>query len=131
MPSRNQLIATLPAETRKLFRAADKAIHECLFVSNDWLPEEMHDKVRGGRTLARLNKIADKRDGLTEHQKLKAIKAENIKRLAAQVQGTDIDKPLDYSMNETNDTQLSKNMIAMVNGMVSSGMIEADDLNEE
>ena len=47
----------------------EKAIMETLVVPNSWLPEEMHDHKRGGRTLSRLNQICDKRDGLTEHAK--------------------------------------------------------------
>ena len=75
----------------------DVAISECLIVPNEWLPEEYHDDVRGGRTIARLEQECDVREGLSEHVKLKALKARNIERLRKQVTGHDIDCELDYS----------------------------------
>ena len=115
----------------KLFKQLEQAIKECIVVPNAWLPEEHHDNVRGGRTLARLEKVCDARDGLTDHVKLKALKARNIERLRKQVTGHDIDCELDYSQNETDELQLHKNEMAMVTGMVNSGIIDADDLEEE
>ena len=63
-------------ETTKLFAQFDAAIADCIMVPNEWLPEEMHDNTRGGRTLARLEQMCDERDGMTAHKKLKATKAE-------------------------------------------------------
>ena len=76
----------------------DVAISECLVIPNEWLPEEYHDDVRGGRK---------------------------------QVTGHDIDCELDYSENETDELQQHKNEMAFVGGMISSGMIDASDLEEE
>ena len=122
----------------------DVAISECLIIPNEWLPTEYHDDVRGGRTIARLEQECDVREGLSEHVKLKAIKARNIEGLRKQVEeksiftthagGTDfvdLDGELDYSDNETDEIQLHKNMMALVGGMVNSGMIDAEDLEEE
>lgn len=117
-----KLVAELRQQTRDMF-----------VVPNSCLPVEFHDNVRGGRTLQRLNEMTEQRDGVTAHVKLKAIKARNIERLAAQVaaDATDIDAPLDYSHNERDEIQQHKNEMALVSGMVSGGLIDADELEME
>jgi hypothetical protein len=116
----------------KLLKKYEVAIQECITIPNHLLPEEMHDNVRECRTLKRLEKMCDKRDKNSEHKKKKATKARNIKRMAAQIQDgmTDIDKPLDWSQNECDDLQLTKNMQAMVGGMINGGMLDVDDILE-
>ena len=118
---------------------------ECIEVPNDLLPEKYHDKIRGGRTLARLNElIAEEEETETEHQKAKAAKARNIEKLRKQVEeksiykthkgGTDfvdLSEGLDYSDNEADEIQLAKNEFAFVRGMVNGGLIEWDDLEVE
>ena len=118
---------------------------ECIEVPNHLLPERFHDKIRGGRTLARLNELmAEEDETETAHQKAKAAKARNVEKLRKQVEeksiftthkgGTDfvdLSEGLDYSDNEADEVQLHKNMMAMVGGMVNSGMIDADDLLED
>ncbi len=131
-------------ETKQLFARFDAAIADCIMVPNEWLPEEMHDDVRGGRTLARLEEMCDKRDGITEHVKKQAIKARNIEKLRKQYEekaqfrthkgGTDfvdLDSEFDYSDNECDDLQLTKNMQALIGGMINGGLIDADDLLED
>ena len=119
-----------------------RQIQEDLVVPNSWLPEAYHDNVRGGRTLARLNAMCDVRDGeATKHAKAKAAKARNIQKLRQQFEGSaqynergefvDMLEGFDYNSNEQDAEQLSKNMIAMVQGMVNGGLIDADDLIEE
>ena len=128
----------------KLLAEFRTAILECITVPNHLLPEEFHDEVRGGRTLARLEELCDKRDGITEHVKKQAIKARNIEKLRKQFEakaqyhthkgGTDfvdLDSEFDYSDNECDELQLLKNMAALVGGMVNGGLIEADDLLED
>ena len=106
-----------------------EAIDDCIVIPNSMLPESFHDKLRGGRTISSLNKMCDKRDGTgSEFRRIKAIKARNVARLAAQFNGRDIDRPLDYSNNEINELQLVKNQIAMLQGMINGGLIDADDL---
>jgi len=116
----------------KLLKKYEVAIQECITIPNHLLPEEMHDNVRECRTLKRLEKMCDKRDKNSEHKKKKATKARNIKRMAAQIQDgmTDIDKPLDWSQNECDDLQLTKNMQAMVSGMINGGLLDVDDILE-
>lgn len=111
-----------------------------LVIENEMLPFEFHDNRSGERTLARLNELCDKRDGLTEHVKLKALKARNIEKLAAQVEAktirnahgdfVDLDSELDYSDNEIDDPALTRNMMALVGGMVNGGLLDAEDFEE-
>ena len=124
----------------KLLAEFRTAILECITVPNHLLPEEFHDHKSGERTLARLEELCDERDGITEHVKLKALKARNIEKLAAQVEAktirnghgdfVDLDSELDYSDNECDESQLHKNHMALVGGMVNGGLIDAEDLEE-
>ena len=118
---------------------------ECIEVPNDLLPEKYHDKIRGGRTLARLNElIAEEEETETAHQKAKAAKARNIEKPRKQFEekaiytthkgGTDfvdMESGFDYSENEADEIQLAKNEFAFVRGMVNGGLIEWDDLEVE
>ena len=129
----------------EMLKELEVAVLECIVVPNDMLPESFHDDVRGGRTLARLDEMCeDIADGETAHQKAKAAKARNVEKLRKQVEensiftthkgGTDfvdLSEGLGYSDNEADEIQLHKNMLALVGGMVNSGMISADDLMED
>lgn len=108
------------------FQAAHDA---AIVIPNSWLPAEFQDRKRGGRTPTKLNKMCDKRDGITEHRKLKAIKARNIARLAAQLEAGC--ESFDYSQNERNELQLYRNECAMIEGMIHAGHIDRDDLIDE
>lgn len=126
----------------KILAESLKAWEQCIVVPNSLLPEEFHDKVRGGRTLARLNQLCDIREGIhTEHQKAKAAKARNIEKLAQQVEAMsrynergdfiDIESELDYSDCEIDEIKLYRNQCALVGGMINGGIIDEDDLNDE
>jgi len=127
---------------QQLLAELEAAVNECIVIPNEWLPEELHDKTRGGRTIARINEMCDEISGKeSEHQKIKALKARNIEKLRKQVEKKslfashgdfiDLDGELDYSNNEVDEIQLHKNQMALVNGMINSGMIDAEDLEEE
>ena len=116
----------------EMLKELEVATKEMILVPNDVLPKAFHNDRDGGRSLAELDAMAEKAmDTQSAHQKLKALKARNIERLRKQVSGRDIDCELDYSENEKDEIQLHKNMMAFVGGMVNSGMIDADDLEEE
>lgn len=127
--------------TGRMFDELAKAIRECITVPNHLLPEDFHDYTRGGRTLERLEQLCDERDGNTKHRKLKELKARNVAKLAAQVEAktirnghgdfVDLDSELDYSANECDDLQLTKNLQAMVGGMLNGGLITEDDLLDQ
>jgi len=112
-----------------------------LVIENEMLPVNFYDNRSGERTLARLNELCDERDGITEHVKLKALKARNIEKLAAQVEAktirnahgdfVDLDSELDYSDNEMDEPAQQRAMLALVGGMVNGGLIDAEDLTDE
>jgi len=104
---------------------------EAMAFDNSALPEGFRDYVRGGRSLKRLEEMCEKRDGITPHVKEKAVKARNGDLLAAQVNGTDITEPLDWSQNEVDEIAQHRAECALVNGMVNGGYIDADDLLED
>ena len=62
----------------------ENIIQDAIFVPNSWLPEEFRNHRDGGRTLAELEKLCDKRDGKTKFKKTKLEKAERIKLYAKQ-----------------------------------------------
>ncbi len=64
--------------TDQLIKDAFAVANDCIVIPNSWLPEDLHDKKRGGRTITRLNQLQDKKEGLTPFRKKKAIKARNI-----------------------------------------------------
>lgn len=144
---KNMLNENLPycgmGNIENLNRYMQQKFAEVITVPNHLLPEDFHDEVRGCRTLARLEELCDKRDGITEHVKKQATKARNIEKLRKQYEekaqfrthagGTDfvdLDSDFDYSDNECDDCQLTKNMQALIGGMVNSGLIDSDDLLE-
>ena len=108
-------------------------VMEAIVVPNSMLPAKFHDNVRGGRTLARLEQLTEKRDGITDHVKLKALRERNVARLSAQVdEGShDITKPFDYSANECDELQLHRNKSILIDGMISGGLLSDDDLTED
>jgi hypothetical protein len=118
------------------------AVEECIIIPNEWLPTEYQDQIRGGRTIARLNELSEVLECThSQHVKVKAIKARNIEKMRKQVEEKslfaahgdfiDLDGELDYSDNEADEIQHHKNMMALVGGMINSGMIDAEDLEEE
>jgi hypothetical protein len=111
----------------RLLLKLEKEIKECIVVPNSWLPEEWHDNVRGGRTLARLEQVCDKHEGITPHRKIKALKAENVENYRKQFEENE---SFEYN-GHTDELQLHRNQMAMVRGMVNSGMIDAEDLLED
>ena len=115
--------------TQQAIREFQAAIDAAIVIPNSWLPAEMQDRKRGGRTIAKLNKLTDKRDGITEHRKLKALKARNIARLAAQFEAGC--EEFDYSQNKRNELQLYRNECAMIEGMIHAGHIDREDLETE
>ena len=110
----------------KLVKAYEQAVKECLVVPNHMLPEDYHDNVRGGRTLARLDEMCDKRDGVTEHKKLKALKAENIERYRKQWEENE---SIAYD-GHIDDLQLTKNLMAFCDACPDIE-IDEDDLLEQ
>ena len=73
-----------PRSTKQMIEDADRTTAEGVVIPNSWLLEEWHDKKRGGRTCARLNKICDKKEGLSEYKKNRDARARNIEPYSQQ-----------------------------------------------
>jgi len=99
-----------------------QAFAELITVPNHLLPEEFRDNIRGCRTLARLEELCDKRDGMTEHRKLKNIKAENVERYRKQFE---TDEQIRYD-GAVDELQLYKNEMAFCNSCPSIEFEEED-----
>jgi len=62
----------------------DNIIQDHIVVPNIWLPESFRNYRDGGRTLAELEKMCDKRDGITEHTKKKDERTRRVELYAKQ-----------------------------------------------
>jgi len=111
--------------SKQLFAQFDNAINNGIVWGNEALPEDYQDKVRGGRTLERLDQLCDKRDGLTQHRKDKATKASNIELYRQQIAAG---QEIDWQSGEVNEDALYRNQMTMVKCMMDSGLLEDDDL---
>jgi len=117
-----------PRSSKQLIEDGMRVMQETIVIPNAWLPQEWHDKVRGGRTLTRLNEMCENvESGDTKHQKLKALKAENCENYRKQYETSE---SFEYN-GHRDEMRLHKNEMAFVGGMVSSGMIDVDDLEGE
>ena len=114
--------------TQQAIQEFKAAIESVIEIPNSWLPAELHDDVRGSRTIERLNELLDERDGITEHRKLKALKARNIEKYASAIAAG---QEIDYNSGERDELQLYRNECAMIEGMIHAGHIDRDDLIDE
>lgn len=106
----------------------DQAVADAVVIPNDWLPKDLHDNTRGGRTIARLSRICDEQDGITEHKKKKAIKAKNIEIYREQFANTG---EIDYNGGQVDDVQLHRNQCAIVQAWIDTRFITSEDLEDE
>jgi len=106
----------------------DQAVADAVVIPNDWLPKDLHDNTRGGRTIARLSTICDKRDGITDHKKKKAIKAKNIEIYREQF---DNSGEIDYNGGQVDDIQLHRNQCAIVQAWIDTRFMTSEDLEDE
>ena len=105
-------------------QALENAVAECVEIPNEWLPKEYHNGVSGYRAVGNLNRILDKRDGITDHKKKKAIRAENVKIYRKSM---DDHAEIDYNLGKVDQQQLYRNQQAFVEAMVQAGQIYIDD----
>ena len=106
----------------------DQIVADTVTIPNSWLTKDLHDLVRGHRTIARIRIICDKRDGLTEHKKKKAIKAKNIEIYREQVDNTG---EIDYNGGQVDDIQLHRNQCAIVQAWIDTRVLTSEDLIDE
>jgi hypothetical protein len=102
----------------------EKAVEEMIVIPNEWLPEEFHDKVRGGRTAARLAKMCEQKESTKNN--VKKLKAENVANYRKQLEENG---EFEYN-GHVDEIQLHKNQMALVGGMFNSGMISKEDLED-
>ena len=105
-------------------QALENAVAECVEIPNEWLPKEYHNGVSGCRTVGNLNRILDKRDGITDHKKKKAIKAENVKIYR---EAMDDHAEIDYNLGKVDQQQLYRNQQAFIEAMIQSGQVVLED----
>ena len=91
----------------ELLKKAEKVIQQCLFVPNELLPEEYHNKKTGYVSLAKLEKKCDKRDGITDHQKLKAEKLRCVGLYREQMQSNDEIEYVDINEHKLYTNQMN------------------------
>ena len=106
----------------------DQIVADTVTIPNSWLTKDLHDLVRGHRTIARIRIICDKRDGLTEHKKKKAIKAKNIEIYREQF---DNSGEIDYNGGQVDDIQLHRNQCAIVQAWIDTRVLTSEDLIDE
>jgi len=91
----------------ELLKKAEKIIQQCLLVPNEILPEEYHNKKTGYVSLAKLEKKCDKRDGITDHQKLKAEKLRRVGLYRDQMQSNDEIEYVDINEHKLYTNQMN------------------------
>ena len=112
----------------KKLKELEKAVQEMIVIPNEWLPEEYHDKVRGGRTAARLAEMCEVKEAEEKQRKTKTLKAENVENYRKQLEQSD--GYFEYN-GHVDEMQLHRNQMAFVGGMINSGMIDKEDLIDE
>ena len=93
--------------TQKMLDQLDAAIFQAITVPNSWLPEQYQNKKTGRVSLARLNKKCNKRDGITDHKKLKAEKARRIENYRQQVAENGTFEYIDIDENKLYNNQMA------------------------
>lgn len=117
-----------PRSTQQLIQDGMQVMKETVVIPNEWLPQEWHDNTRGGRTIARLEKMSDERDGITQHQKDKKEKARRIEIYRKQYEQDD--RPdqlagLDYV--DVDDYRLYNNQMAFAKYCPAISMENEDE----
>ena len=93
----------------KLVKELKSAFRDCIVVPNHMLPVEFHDKVRGGRTLARLEKMcAENNRETSKFRELKDIRAENVENYRVQFEENE---SFEYN-GHVDELQLNRNEMA-------------------
>ena len=69
-----------------MLKELEQAVLECLVVPNHILPEEFHNETAGYVSLAKIDKICDKLEGISKHEKEKAEKARRVELYRKQLE---------------------------------------------
>jgi hypothetical protein len=110
-------------------------LNDAIFVPNSMLPERYHDNKSGGRTLDGINKVYNREvEASVERAQLKAEKAKRIAAYRAQVEAQLIEFKTGqeevHITYDVNADKLYRNEQVFVGGMISGGVIDAEDLED-
>ena len=61
-----------------MLKEFEQAVLECFVAPNHILPKEFHNERTGYVSLAKIDKMCDKRDGLSDHEKEKIEKTRRV-----------------------------------------------------
>ena len=103
----------------------DEAVQEAIWVPNELLPERYHDNREGGSTVKRINDIYDAEIlPNLEWKQMQAEKAERLEKYATEYaeSGT-----ITYDVN---DHRQYNNEQSFCDGLITSGILDADDFIE-
>lgn len=106
----------------KEFQEVLAAVRELFVVPNSMLSSELQDRKRGGRTMARIDEILDKKSAVKSDKK--TTKAENLTIYEVQVQ-TETELA-----GKVNELQLYKNQMAFYDKLVEAGWFDDDDSDD-
>lgn len=68
-----------------IFAELDKVLKECLYISNDCLPDEFQDHRTDGVSLATLERKCDERDAISEYERTCIEKAKRVEFYRADI----------------------------------------------
>ena len=103
----------------------EAATMEAIWIPNDLLPERYQDDREGGRTLDRIQEVYEREvEPNLEYQRIQAEKAKRVAKYAAEyAERGEFDYDIDPDMQYKNEQ-------SFCNGLIKSGIYDADDFNE-
>ena len=103
----------------------EAATMEAIWIPNDLLPERYQDDREGGRTLDRIQEVYEREvEPNLEYQRIQAEKAKRVAKYAAEyAERGEFDYDVDPDMQYKNEQ-------SFCNGLIKSGIYDADDFNE-
>lgn len=104
----------------KLVLELGRQMKESIFVPNSQLPRKFHNRKTGGRTLAQLDQLCEKRDSLTPHQIEKAEKAKRVRAYSLQMELNGV-----FTYDE-DERLLNEKIVNFCTLAVRAGMMELD-----
>ena len=112
-------------KTKQMLADLEAATMEALWIPNEILPERYHDEREGGRTLARIQEVDEREvEPNLEYQRIQAEKAKRVAKYAAEyAERGEFDYDIDPDMQYKNEQ-------SFCNGLIKSGIYDADDFNE-
>lgn len=106
----------------KTLRSLSRSMIE---VPNNWLPEEYQNKKTGGRTLAELQSIYNKKNTIKNKKtNEKNERLSRIEKYRQQFEASGCDENFEISFDNPNNDQLYRNQMAFCSAMMRAGQID-------